>query len=133
MASIDLVQAVAANVIYALRCHGPDDALSEPVRQQVEEAVLDCIDSPNEELAGIAKACAAGSRRITRPADRERAAAWCQLWALCGAAYSIAVSSCTSSMSLFWMRPKVRVPAVTAVMKPGGRLIGARQVIVAMS
>lgn len=56
MASIDLVQAVAANVTYALRCHGPVDALSETARQQIEQAVLDCIDSPNEELAGIAKA-----------------------------------------------------------------------------
>ncbi len=56
MESTDLVQAVAAIVTYQLRCHGPVDALSDGGRQQIEQAVLGCIDSPNEELAGIAKA-----------------------------------------------------------------------------
>jgi hypothetical protein len=56
MESIDLVQAVAANVVYALRCNGPFDALGAAARQQIEHAVVACIDSPNEELAGMAKA-----------------------------------------------------------------------------
>lgn len=56
MESIDLVQAVAAIVTYQLRCRGFFDALSESARQQIEQSVLDCIDSPNEELADFAKA-----------------------------------------------------------------------------
>jgi hypothetical protein len=56
MASIDLVQAVAAIVTYQLRCNGPSDALSESARQQIEQSVLDCINSPNEELAEFAMA-----------------------------------------------------------------------------
>jgi hypothetical protein len=56
MEHIDLVQAVVANVTYSLRCNGPFDALTETARAQIEQSVLDCIDSPNEELAGMAKA-----------------------------------------------------------------------------
>jgi hypothetical protein len=56
MESIDLVQAVAAIVTYHLRCNGPSDALCEVARQQIEQSVLGCIHSPNEELAEFAKA-----------------------------------------------------------------------------
>lgn len=56
MESIDLVQAVAATVTYKLRCSGPMDALSESARQQVEQSVLGCIHSSNEELAEYAQA-----------------------------------------------------------------------------
>jgi hypothetical protein len=54
--STDLVQAVAAIVTYQLRCYGLFDALTETAREQIEQSVLDCIDSPNEELAEFAQA-----------------------------------------------------------------------------
>jgi len=50
----DLVQAVAALVAYQLRCLRLDDALDDGERRIIEDKVLACVDSPNEELAAYA-------------------------------------------------------------------------------
>lgn len=50
----DDLQAVAAIVVYQLRCRGIDDALEPAERDSIERLVLTHVESPNEELADFA-------------------------------------------------------------------------------